>query len=95
MACVKTPTEQEKGEEEIMKELYKYYASVISLGHQEGHEETGKNWTNVDLLGRSGRANQQQNCIQLQLALASLKPGKSACLDQIFIKHHIDICCNL
>jgi hypothetical protein len=63
MACVKTLIEQEKGEEEIVNELCKYYASVSSLGHQEGNEETRKNWTDVDLLGRSGRANQQQNCI--------------------------------
>jgi hypothetical protein len=63
----------------------------------EDHEEKRQNWTGVDLLGRSGRANQQQNCIlnRLQLALASLKPGKTAGPDQIFIKNRIHLCCNL
>jgi hypothetical protein len=43
MACGKTLTEQEKGQEDIVNALCKYYASVSGLGHQEGHEETLKN----------------------------------------------------
>lgn len=41
----------------------------------------------MDLQGKSARANQQQNCIlnMLQLAFASLQPGKTAGPDKIVL----------
>jgi hypothetical protein len=93
MACGKTLT----GQEDIMNALCKYYAAVSGLGHQEGCHKKRRECTDVDLLVTSRRANQQQNCRLnwLQLALAFLKPGKTAGPDPIFLKNHIHFRYNL
>jgi hypothetical protein len=45
------------GKEDIMNALCKHYTIFSSLIHQDGHNEKRQGCTDVDLQGRSRRAN--------------------------------------
>jgi hypothetical protein len=53
MACGKKLT----GKKNIMNALCKYYTAFSSLIHQEGCNKKRQDCTDVDLLGKSRRAN--------------------------------------